>query len=68
MTVPAEITADRERIKSITSMPEAAGQLPAALAIALAGATIEDARAALNITRSAYTADELAAKINGKSR
>jgi hypothetical protein len=61
-----EVIADRERIKAITSLPEAMGQPKAALAIALAGATIDEAKVVLNISAGALSADQLAAKINGE--
>jgi len=45
----AEVQADRERIRSIMSLPEAAGQLEAALTIALVGASIIEAKTALSL-------------------
>lgn len=46
----AAVETDRERIRQITSLPEAAAQPQAALAVALAGASVDEARAALSIT------------------
>jgi hypothetical protein len=62
-----QVAADRERIKAITSLPEATGQLKAALAVALVGATVDEAKVVLNITASAMTADEVAASINRRN-
>lgn len=64
MNVSAEIAADRARIEQICASPEAASNLKAALAIALAGATVSQARAALLIANDPMTADEVAASIN----
>jgi hypothetical protein len=53
------VQADRERIRAITSLPEAASQLEAALTMALTGASITEARAALSLRtnpRSTYDA------------
>jgi hypothetical protein len=61
MTVSAAVRPDRDRIKAITSLPEAAGQLPTALAMALAGASVDDARIALAFTAEPAGPPHLAA-------
>lgn len=62
----AEVVADRERIKSIISHPAASGQLKAAIAVALAGATVDEARVVLEITAGAMTPEEVARNVNGR--
>jgi hypothetical protein len=63
-----EVAADRERIRAICALPEATGQMRAALNVALAGATASEARVVLQLSAGALSPDELAAKINGKNR
>jgi hypothetical protein len=62
----AEVAADRERIRAICALPEATGQMRAALNVALAGATASEARVVLQLSAGALSPDDLAAKINGQ--
>jgi len=63
MTIEA-VQADRERIRAITSLPEAASQLRAALTMALTGVTVDEAKTALSLRSGALSPDEVAASIN----
>jgi hypothetical protein len=67
-TISAEVAEDRERIRAIISLPEASNQLRAAIAIAVAGASVDEARIVLQLSASALTPDQVAAGINQRSR
>jgi hypothetical protein len=64
----AEIAADRARMKAILDLPEASSQLRAAVALALEGASIDEAKTVLRITSAPLTADEVAALINASNK
>lgn len=53
----AGATAERERIKSILALEEAKGREKAALAIAMTGATVDQAKAVLEVTPKEAAAD-----------
>ena len=64
MTDAEAVAADRARIAAICELPEARSQASTALKIALAGASVADAKIALAITADAYSPEQVAAQIN----
>jgi len=68
VSVPPAIQTDRERIAMIVSLPEASGQLLAAVKLAIAGASVADARMVLQIANAPMNPDEVAATVNERKR
>lgn len=64
----AAVKADRERIAAIVALPEASGQLLAAIKLAIAGASADEARVVLHIANAPMNPDEVAATVNGRKR
>ena len=62
-----EVIEDRRRIKVIVALPQASSQPKAAIAIALAGASVDEAKVVLGISAGALSPDEVAANINKRS-
>jgi hypothetical protein len=68
-SVSPEVAADRERMKAILALPEAGGSnYRAAVAVALEGATVDEARAVLQVVNNVMTPDEVAESINKQTK
>lgn len=55
MNIPSEVIADRRRIEAILALPAARNQIRAAVAVAVAGASVFEAATVLEITSNALS-------------